>query len=323
MPFATRIRRDGVGLRRERVEQLQINVGKLCNQTCTHCHVDAGPTKVRENMAGDTADRILELALKSSGLRTVDLTGGAPEMNPHFRRLVTAFRERGLSVIDRCNLTILTQPGYESTAKFLADQGVDVVASLPCYLEDNVDGQRGDGVFGRSITGLRMLNELGYRGPGSDRHLDLVYNPTSPSLPPDQSKLESDYRRELFRRYGIEFRRLLTITNIPIRRYAQHLRKRGQFETYLKLLADNHNPAAADHVMCRSLISISWDGQIFDCDFNQMIDLHPRPAATVWTIDSLDELADRDITTGDHCYGCTAGCGSGCGGSLLDSPQNG
>ncbi|ELP31578.1 arsenosugar biosynthesis radical SAM (seleno)protein ArsS [Rhodopirellula baltica] len=312
--FASRVA--GGALRRNQLNQLQINLGKLCNQTCTHCHVDAGPTKKRENMDDRTADRLLELVAECSSITTVDLTGGAPEMNPNFRRLATAFREAGLRVIDRCNLTILSEPGFDWVAEFLAEHEIDVVASLPCYLEDNVDGQRGGGVFGRSIDGLLRLNELGYRRGSATHRLDLVYNPTGPSLPPDQAKLEADYRRELSARYGIEFRSLLTITNIPIRRYAQYLQKRGLLNDYLRLLSDNFNPNAADEVMCRSLVSISWDGQIYDCDFNQMIGLSQKPR-TVWSIGSLDELIDQPIALADHCYGCTAGAGSGCGGALL------
>jgi len=315
-PFATRVAASGETLKRRALTQLQINLGKLCNQTCTHCHVDAGPTKKRQNMSGDVADRIIELAASTPTINTVDLTGGAPEMNLHFRRMVETFRNQGRRVIDRCNLTILSEPGFEWVADFLTEQEVDIVASLPCYLEDNVDGQRGDGVFERSLQGLRELNEHGYRGPGSPRSLDLVYNPTGPQLPPDQKSLESDYRRELMNRYGIEFRHLLTITNIPIRRYAQYLKKLGQLDEYLNLLADHFNAGAVDEVMCRSLLSIGWDGKIFDCDFNQMIDLsldHP----TVWSVDSLSDFVNRQIAVADHCYGCTAGAGSGCGGALI------
>ncbi|WDQ18869.1 arsenosugar biosynthesis radical SAM (seleno)protein ArsS [Rhodopirellula sp. P2] len=312
--FASRL--EGGKLWRNQLNQLQINLGKLCNQTCTHCHVDAGPTKKRENMDDRTADRLLELVASCPAITTVDLTGGAPEMNPNFRRLAETFRAAGLRVIDRCNLTILSEPGYEWVADFLAANEIDVVASLPCYLEDNVDGQRGGGVFGRSIDGLLRLNELGYRRDSDTHRLDLVYNPTGPSLPPDQAQLEADYRRELSARYGIEFGNLLTITNIPIRRYAQYLQKRGWLDDYLRLLSENFNAKATDEVMCRSLVSVSWDGQIYDCDFNQMIDLSQCPR-TVWSIESLDELVDQPIALADHCYGCTAGAGSGCGGALL------
>lgn len=306
-------------LRRTELTQVQINLGKLCNQTCTHCHVDAGPTKKRENMSTETADRIAELVLQTPTLHTIDLTGGAPEMNPNFRSLVTRFREAGLRVIDRCNLTILSQPGYEWVAEFLAEHHVDVVASLPCYLEDNVDAQRGDGVFGRSLSGLRRLNELGYGDlnarPEQKLRLDLVFNPTGPTLPPAQKDLEADYRRELQRRYGIRFDSLLAITNIPIRRYSQYLEKLGRLDDYLRLLRDAYNPAATEAVMCRSLISISWDGRVFDCDFNQMIDLGSGPD-TVWSIHSLSQWTGRSICLADHCYGCTAGSGSSCSGSI-------
>ncbi|MEL6105617.1 MAG: arsenosugar biosynthesis radical SAM (seleno)protein ArsS [Planctomycetota bacterium] len=321
-PFAQRVGADATPLRRAHVAQLQINLGKLCNQTCTHCHVEAGPTKVRENMDVEAAQRIIELSREMSSLAVVDLTGGAPEMNPSFRPLVDEFRSRGIRVIDRCNLTILRQEGYEWAASYLAEKGVDVTASLPCYLEDNVDGQRGDGVFAQSIDALKQLNELGYGQPDSPLRLDLVFNPTGPSLPPDQQKLEADYKRELNTRYGIRFNHLLTITNIPIKRYAMFLAKRGKLASYMRLLEDSFNVEAADNVMCRSLISIAWDGSIYDCDFNQMIEM---PAAgsvsgerpTIWSIDSLDEFADRGIATADHCYGCTAGSGSSCGGALV------
>jgi radical SAM/Cys-rich protein len=325
-PFTDRVTREASELRRGRLTQLQINLGKLCNQACTHCHVEAGPTKVRENMDAETATRVVELSRACDDLEVVDLTGGAPEMNPCFPDLVGEFRGRGLRVIDRCNLTILEQPGFGWVADFLADHGVDVVASLPCYLESNVDQQRGSGVFQQSLRALRRLNELGYGVEGSGLRLDLVYNPTGPSLPPEQSKLQADYQRELDQRYGIRFTQLLTITNIPIKRYATFLAKQDRLDAYMKLLEDNFNAAAAEAVMCRSLISIGWDGSIYDCDFNQMIDLPaavdgsgPRP--TIWDIDSLDAFAGQRIATADHCYGCTAGAGSGCGGALV-SPRN-
>ncbi len=317
-PFARRVSREGRVPLRSLITDLQINLGKLCNQTCTHCHVEAGPTKRRENMSAGTAQRIVDLAAGCESVATVDLTGGAPEMNPSFRRLVTEFRSRGLRVIDRCNLTIFSEPGFQWVAKFLADHHVDVVASLPCYLEDNVDGQRGSGVFTRSIDALIRLNELGYAQEGSSLRLDLVFNPTGPSLPPDQSKLQADYKRELAERYGIQFDRLLSITNIPIKRYARFLLKQGKLEEYMRLLADNYNGVAADHVMCRSLISIGWDGAIYDCDFNQMLGMPAGGVSqTVWTIESFDQFKDQLIAVADHCYGCTAGAGSGCGGAII------
>ncbi len=224
-------------------------------------------------------------------------------------------------MIDRCNLTILTESGYEWVGQFLADQSVDVVASLPCYLEDNVDGQRGSGVFGRSIDGLLMLNELGYGLVDSDLRLDLVFNPTGPSLPPDQAKLEADYKRELKSRYQIEFNNLLTITNIPIKRYARFLFKTGKLDDYMRLLADNFNPAAARHVMCRSLLSVGWEGSVYDCDFNQMLKMPVGGDTpnTIWSIDSFDDFVNNKISVADHCYGCTAGAGSSCGGTIVST----
>ena len=320
-PFGKRLAASNQTLVRHALTDLQVNLGKLCNQACTHCHVEAGPTKTRENMDQRTANRMLELALQCDSLTTIDLTGGAPEMNPVFRDLVVAFRKRGLRVIDRCNLTILSEPGYEWVADFLAEHQVDVVASLPCYLQENVDRQRGRGVFDRSIDALQQLNQRGYGVEGSGLRLDLVFNPTGPSLPPDQTQLEQDYKRELLERFAIRFNHLLAITNIPIKRYATYLQKAGKFEEYMHLLADHFNRSAADRVMCRSLISIGWDGAIFDCDFNQMLELAPasldRP--TLWSIDSFDDFVSMKITVGDHCYGCTAGAGSSCGGAIVQS----
>jgi radical SAM/Cys-rich protein len=320
-PFAKKLAREAEPLVRHVLTELQINVGKLCNQTCTHCHVDAGPTKKRENMNGETAARILELVRDCRTLTTVDLTGGAPELNPHFKELVGEFRGRGLRVIDRCNLTILSEPGFEWLGPFLAENGVDVVASLPCYLEENVDAQRGSGVFHRSIAGLRQLNRLGYGQPGSGLRLDLVFNPNGPSLPADQSSLEAAYQRELKKRYDIVFNHLLTITNLPIQRFAKFLRKRNALNGYMELLADNFNPEAARRVMCRSLLSIGWDGQLYDCDFNQMLQIPVAGGArvTVWEIDSFDQFVNRPIAIADHCYGCTAGAGSSCGGAITSS----
>ncbi|TWU59851.1 molybdenum cofactor biosynthesis protein A [Rubripirellula tenax] len=317
-PFGQRMDRNDRPLSRHSIIELQINLGKLCNQTCTHCHVEAGPTKKRENMDSRTATRIIELAQLCESIRTVDLTGGAPEMNANFQEMVSEFRSRGLRVIDRCNLTILSEPGYEWVAGFLADNGVDVVASLPCYLEDNVDGQRGNGVFTRSIDGLQKLNRLGYGSGDPQRKLDLVFNPTGPSLPPDQSTLEVDYKRELKSRYAIEFDHLLCITNIPIKRYATYLNRRGKLDDYMRLLADNFNPVAAGNVMCRSLVSIGWDGAIFDCDFNQMLNMPigGKTPTTVWDIDTLDTFKRQTISVADHCYGCTAGAGSSCSGAV-------
>src|SRR6056297_363488 len=265
-PFTERLEQAGLALARGTLTELQVNLGKLCNQTCTHCHVEAGPTKTRENMGAELAERIVELALDCPTLQTVDLTGGAPELNPHFRQIVSRLRARSIDVIDRCNLTVLSEPGQEETAAFLADQGVWVIASLPCYLAENVDKQRGRGVFDKSIAGIRQLNALGYGQPDSNLRLDLVYNPTGPSLPPAQQPLEAAYKEELSRRFEIDFDHLLTITNMPIKRYGVQLQRAGKLESYMQLLADHFNPQAARQVMCRSLVSIGWDGQIYDCD---------------------------------------------------------
>lgn len=317
-PFAARVGRDAETLIRDSLTELQINLGKLCNQTCTHCHVDAGPTKTAENMTPKTAKRIIELVDACESLTTIDLTGGAPELNPSFRSLVTHFRGSGLRVIDRCNLTILSEPGQEDLSEFLASHQVDIVASLPCYLEDNVDAQRGSGVFERSINGLQQLNALGYGQDNGPLKLNLVFNPTGPTLPPDQASLESDYKRELKKRYTVEFNHLLAITNIPIKRYAQFLKKRGVLVDYMQMLESAFNPHAARRVMCKAMLSIGWDGQLYDCDFNQMLAMPvaEKPPHTVWDIKAFDEYINQRISVADHCYGCTAGAGSSCGGSV-------
>ncbi|MDA7904761.1 arsenosugar biosynthesis radical SAM protein ArsS [Rhodopirellula sp.] len=317
-PFAARVARDAETLTRGALTELQINLGKLCNQTCTHCHVDAGPTKTAENMTPRTANRISELAERCDSLTTVDLTGGAPELNQSFRKLVRHFRDSGLKVIDRCNLTILSEPGHEDLGDFLASNQVQVVASLPCYLEDNVDAQRGSGVFERSIKGLQQLNALGYGQNNSDLELNLVFNPTGPTLPPEQATLERDYKRELKRRYGVQFNHLFAITNIPIKRYAKFLKKCGSLVNYMQMLETAFNPLAARGVMCKTMLSIGWDGQLFDCDFNQMLGM---PVAgklpqTVWNVESFDEYIHKRVAVADHCYGCTAGAGSSCGGAV-------
>ncbi len=301
------------------IEVLQINVGKVCNQTCRHCHVDAGPDR-KESMSRETAQeclRVLELA----DIPTLDITGGAPEINPNFRRLVEEARRLGRRVIDRCNLTILRAPRFEDLPEFLAQHQVDIVASLPCYLEENCDSQRGDGVFQSSIEALQRLNALGYAQPGSDRQLTLVYNPIGPSLPPAQAKLEEDYRRELQARYGVQFNQLFTITNLPISRFLDDLLKTGQYATYMQKLVEAFNPVAASGVMCRTMLSVDWQGQLFDCDFNQMLELAlaPQFPQNIKALDqqALAQLASRRIITGRHCFGCTAGAGSSCQGSLV------
>lgn len=298
------------------VTWLQINLGRRCNQACHHCHVDAGPNRT-ETMSERVADRMIELMQGSPSLELVDLTGGAPELNAPFRRLVVAARALGLRVIDRCNLTILSEPGQEDLAAFLTEHGVEIVASLPCYTAENVDGQRGGGVFSRSIAALLKLNSLGY-GKGDGRLvLDLVYNPTGPSLPPGQAGLEADYKAQLWEHFGVVFDSLITITNMPIARFAHELRRDGKLDEYCELLRTSFNPATLDGLMCRSLVSVSWDGALHDCDFNQMLDMPVSPAAprTIWDLGNLDSLRGRAIQTEAHCFGCTAGSGSSCAGA--------
>jgi radical SAM/Cys-rich protein len=300
------------------IETLQVNVGKRCNQTCRHCHVDAGPDR-RESMSLDTIESCLDV-LNRGNIPTLDITGGAPEMNPHFRHLVRSASELSCHVIDRCNLTILVAPGFETLPEFLAQHRVEIVASLPCYLEANVDRQRGDRVFQRSLEALRRLNALGYGWPDSPLSLHLVFNPTGPTLPPDQRQLEADYRQQLRDRYGIEFTQLYTITNMPISRFLDDLVQSGRYEEYMDLLVNAFNPNTMAGLMCRSLLSVDWRGNLYDCDFNQMLEL-PLAAAMPRHISELsDELlskvARRRITTGRHCFGCTAGAGSSCQGSL-------
>ncbi len=306
------------GLQATTLQVLQINVGKVCNQTCTHCHVDAGPDR-RENMSENVADSCLNL-LQRAKISTLDITGGAPEMNPQFRRLVTGAHAIGCRVIDRCNLTILVAPGYTDLPEFLAEHQVEIVASLPCYLEANVDKQRGDRVFQRSLEALHRLNDLGYGMPESALKLTLVYNPTGYSLPPSQQKLEDDYRRELRNRYGIEFTQLFTITNMPISRFLADLSESGKYDAYMQKLVEAFNPTTVDGLMCRTMLSVDWLGNLFDCDFNQMLDLPivGRDATNILNLSdqSLAELQSRSIVTNKHCFGCTAGAGSSCSGSL-------
>ena len=305
-------------LTRRALTTLQINVGKLCNQTCRHCHVEAGPRR-KEIMTAATAGRVVELmdADGAEQLQTVDITGGAPELNPQFRMLAAAARCRGLRTIDRCNLTVLLQPGQEDTARFLASQGIEVVASMPCYSRENVEKQRGDGVFGQSIRALRLLNELGYGRDGSDLILNLVYNPVGPFLPPDQEELEADYHERLMEDFGVRFNGLFTITNMPIKRFLYDLKHSGEVEDYMTTLVNGFNLQNLESVMCVDLISIGWDGQIYDCDFNQMLEIGAaNKTQTIWDITSLSALASGAIATADHCYGCTAGAGSSCGGQL-------
>jgi len=314
--FPDMLRRHGITLTRSPLAILQVNTGKLCNQACLHCHVEAGPMRT-ELMDRRTVDRLLELLAAAPGVHTVDITGGAPELNPHFRHLVVGARRLGREVIDRCNLTAFFEPGQEDTPQFLAREGVHIIASLPCYTQGNVDRQRGSGTFEKSLSALTLLNRLGYGSGDPALRLDLVYNPLGPSLPGDQAGLERDYKRQLGDSHGIRFDRLYTITNMPIRRFLHDLEREGRLDEYMTLLVEHFNPQAALGVMCRSLVSVGWDGVLYDCDFNQMLDLgQGGRIRTIWEIESLEELRSLPIATGDHCYGCTAGAGSSCGGTI-------
>jgi radical SAM/Cys-rich protein len=302
---------------RRALDTLQVNLGYRCNQACHHCHVNAGPDR-RETMSRETIDDVLRL-LAARRIATLDVTGGAPELNPHFRHLVHAARTLGVHVIDRCNLTVLNEPGFEDLAEFLACEAVEVTASLPCYTKENVDRQRGEHVFESSILGLQKLNALGYGGEGTGLVLNLVYNPLGPSLPPAQDRLEADYKRELAAQFGILFNRLFTLANMPIKRFGSTLITQGRFASYLELLRSAHNPDNLDGVMCRTLVSVDHRGHLYDCDFNQMLGIplvaagKPRRHLTDLLADELD---GTPISVADHCYGCTAGQGSSCGGAL-------
>ena len=304
-------------IRRGRLEALQVNLGYRCNQQCRHCHVNAGPKRT-EVMTPETIETVLTF-LAEHRVAALDLTGGAPELHPQFRRIVTAARDLGCHVIDRCNLTVLEEPGQEGLADMLAGAKVEIVASLPCYLEQNVDSQRGTGVYRTSIRALQRLNALGYGQAGSGLTLTLVYNPGGASLPPDQAQLEIDYRRELGQRHGIVFSRLFTLTNMPIARFGSALISNGEFDSYMQLLKSSMQSSNLDGVMCRSLISVDWRGYVYDCDFNQMLGLPLRSGhrERVRLTDLLGvDLEGNAIAVADHCYGCTAGQGSSCGGAL-------
>jgi radical SAM/Cys-rich protein len=304
-------------LRRSRLETLQVNLGYRCNQACLHCHVNAGPSR-KEEMSRATVDEVVAF-LRRSGVTRLDITGGAPELNANFRPLVETARELGIQVIDRCNLTVLNEPGMEDLAGFLARHQVEIVASLPCYLEENVTAQRGAGVYESSLRALGTLNALGYGKPGSGLQLNLMYNPVGPVLPPAQQQLEADYKRELGKRAGVVFNRLYVLANMPIQRFGSTLISQGQFYDYMKLLKSAHQDANLDTVMCRSLVSVDWQGLVYDCDFNQMLGLPLGAQGARYThIRDLQaaELEACAVAVADHCYGCTAGQGSSCGGAL-------
>ncbi|MES2888818.1 MAG: arsenosugar biosynthesis radical SAM (seleno)protein ArsS [Pseudomonadota bacterium] len=304
-------------IRRRQLETLQVNLGYKCNQSCLHCHVNAGPNRT-EMMDAATVALVLDV-LRARQIKTLDLTGGAPELSPHFRALVAQARAWGVRVIDRCNLTILSEPGQEGLGAFLAEQGVEVTASLPCYSPANVDRQRGDGVFDLSIAGLRQLNALGYGQEGSPLVLNLVYNPQGAVLPPPQGALEADYKRELLKHFGIRFNHLFALANMPIQRFGSTLVSKGTFEAYMALLRGAHSEDNLDTVMCRSTVSVDYQGELYDCDFNQMLGLRARlhTVAQPHLRDLLvHDVAGENIAIADHCHGCTAGQGSSCGGAL-------
>ena len=315
--FAQKLREHSISLCRGRPEILQVNVGKLCNLTCVHCHVNAGP-KRKEIMSRETIDRILNWFGRTN-IPTIDLTGGAPEMIPDFCYFIKRVKELQPSrhVIDRCNLTILLEPEYEDLATFLASHKVEIIASMPCYSPENVNAQRGEGVFEGSIAALQLLNSLGY---GTDAHLPLhlVYNPVGAFLPPAQTDLETDYKRELQKFFGIVFNRLYTLTNLPIGRFAAYLRHKAKLEEYMELLISAFNPATIDGLMCRNTLSVGWRGEVYDCDFNQQLDMQwvNGRALFLWDLDP-DAIDNREIMTGNHCFGCTAGAGSSCGGAIV------
>ena len=303
---------------RGQLDTLQVNLGYLCNLSCTHCHVNAGPRR-KELMSRGVVDLVLDY-IRRKNIRILDLTGGAPEMNPHFRYLVEQARAMKVEVIDRCNLMILLEPGYEDLGAFLADNGVTITASLPCYSEANVEKQRGKGIFEGSIEALQKLNQLGY-GRQESLQLNLVYNPVDLNLPPAQAGLEADYKRELDDKYGIVFNQLFTITNMPISRFGGMLLSKGLYDKYMDILKDNYAESNLATVMCRTLISVDYQGYVYDCDFNQMLKMpllasdKPKPHLRDLLDDNLD---GRLIAVGEHCYGCTAGQGSSCGGALND-----
>ena len=308
-------------IRRGRLDTLQLNVGYRCNQSCVHCHVGASPHRTEE-MTCDVADLALAF-LEKRRVTTLDITGGAPELNPHFRRVVSAARDMGVRVMDRCNLTVFETQGQEDTPEFFAGEQVEIVASLPCYLESNVDQQRGKGVFEGSIRGLRKLNALGYGREGSGLTLNLVYNPQGPSLPPPQAALEADYKRILGEQHGVVFNQLFTLANMPIQRFGSTLISHGTFDKYLALLQHAHQDANLDGVMCRNLISVDWRGYVYDCDFNQMLDLPMTRAGKRLHLSDLlaADLERRPIRVAGHCFGCTAGQGSSCGGAFKEAAE--
>jgi radical SAM/Cys-rich protein len=317
-PFTEKLHLNGNDLRRRAVDVLQVNMGRYCNLACIHCHVESGPTR-KEMMSRENVEEVLSFLARTE-IPTLDITGGAPELHPDFDYLVAAARRLGRHVMDRCNLTVIFEPGKEYLPEFFQRHRVELVCSLPCYSQENVDKQRGKGTFDSSIRALQRFNEVGYGQAESGLVLNLVYNPVGPHLPPPQNKLEQDYKRILREQFGIIFNHLFCLTNMPITRYATHLKLRGEYDRYVELLETDFNEVTLDQVMCRNLISIGWEGLVYDCDFNQMLNLPLRDRAgkplDIASL-ALEQVVNRPITVGDHCYACTAGCGSSCGGALV------
>lgn len=299
---------------RRKISTVQVNITATCNQACLHCHIESSPKRT-EGMNKATIDLLLEKIFEAD-IETVDITGGAPEMNEHFRFFVSALRAKNIRVIDRCNLTILTEPGYKTLAQFLADEGVELVCSLPCYTSENVDKQRGNGTFSKSIEGLHILNEHGYGKADTNLILNLMYNPSGASLPPAQEKLEADYKKRLLQDFGIVFNRLYCLTNMPIKRFDTWLKRHDKYESYMQLLKENYNEKTLENVMCRDQISVRWDGYLYDCDFNLALDLPLAGKQTHLSEVSFKHKYPTEIAVAKHCFGCSAGCGSSCGGVI-------
>lgn len=317
-PFAEKIQIARDDFKRRSVDVLQVNMGRYCNLACVHCHVESGPTR-KEMMSRENVDAVVSF-LARTDVPTLDITGGAPELHPNFAYMVASARRLGRHVMDRCNLTVIFEPSMEYLPEFFKTHRVELVCSLPCYSQENVDKQRGKGTFDSSIRALQLLNEIGYGRPSSGLVLNLVYNPVGPHLPPPQEKLEQDYKRILAEEFGISFNHLYCLTNMPITRYATHLKLRGEYDRYVELLETSFNATTLDQLMCRNLVSVGWDGSVYDCDFNQMLDLpltDGNGARLKISSLLLGQVTQRKITTGDHCYACTAGAGSSCGGSLV------
>ncbi len=302
-------------IKKESIDTLQINIGYKCNQACKHCHVNSSPSRT-EMMSEKILDLIPKI-VKKFNIKTLDITGGAPEMNPHFKKLILSLKNQDINIIDRCNLTIFFEKGYEYLPNFLAENKVTITASLPCYEKENVEKQRGSGVFDKSINAIKILNNLGYGKNNTELELNLVYNPINPTLPPAQDKLEKDYKKVLFEKYQITFNKLYTITNMPINRYADFLKMTGEFEKYFELLAKNFNQKNLENLMCKKTLSIDWEGQIYDCDFNQQIKLKSVSGPkNLYELLNYSSSFNYPIAAKNHCFACTAGAGSSCGGSL-------